>query len=87
MTTTTRAHLAVLGTNLFFAGNFSLVKMIAPSLIQAFGLNVLRTGLSLVLFWAAWLFSKKSAGFERKDWGRFLLCALTGVALDRKSVV
>lgn len=80
---TTRAHLAVLGTNLFFAGNFSMVKMIAPALVGAFGLNVLRTGGSLLLFWLVWLFGGKRAGFDRSDWGRFLLCAFTGVAVNQ----
>lgn len=83
MKTTTKAHLAVLGTNLFFAANFSLIKIISPSLVKPFGLNVLRVGLSLILFWGAWLGSNKKAGIKKKDIGRFLLCALTGVALNQ----
>lgn len=83
MNTTTKAHLAVLGTNLFFAANFTLVKMIAPALIGAFGLNVYRAGLSMVLFWAVWVLGKTSARIERKHWGRFILCALTGVAINQ----
>lgn len=83
MKTTTKAHLAVLGTNLFFAANFSLIKIISPSLVKPFGLNVLRVGLSLILFWGAWLGSNKKAGIKKKDIGRFLMCALTGVALNQ----
>lgn len=83
MNTTTKAHLAVLGTNLFFAANFTLVKMIAPGLIGALGLNVYRAGLSLLLFWAAWLVGRVPARIERRHWGRFLLSALTGVALNQ----
>ena len=83
MNTTTKAHLAVLGTNLFFAANFTLVKMIAPGLIGAFGLNVYRAGLSLLLFWAVWLLGRIPARIERRHWGRFALCALTGVALNQ----
>ena len=79
----TKAHIAVLGTNIFFAANFSLVKMISPSLIQPFDLNLLRVGLSILLFWLVWLLGKTSAGIERKDWGRFLICALTGVAVNQ----
>jgi hypothetical protein len=48
---TTKAHLAVLGTNLFFAANYSLVKIISPAVVKPFALNVLRVGFSLVLFW------------------------------------
>jgi drug/metabolite transporter (DMT)-like permease len=81
--TTTKAHLAVLGTNLFFAANFTLVKMIAPAHIGAFGLNVYRAGLSLLLFWGVWLAGRVPARIERRHWGRFLLCAFTGVAVNQ----
>lgn len=83
MKNTTKAHLAVLGTNLFFAANFSLVKMLSPALVGAFAMNLLRVGLSLILFWGVWFFGKVEAGIDRKDWGRFFLCALTGVAINQ----
>lgn len=75
--------MAVLGTNLFFAANFTFVKMISPSLLGAFGVNVFRAGLSLVLFWAVWLLGKTPARIERRHWGRFLLCGLFGVAVNQ----
>jgi drug/metabolite transporter (DMT)-like permease len=78
-----KAHLAVLGTNLFFAANFSLVKMISPSLVKPFGLNIFRVGISLILFWLMWLLSKDRPGMKKKDAGRFVLCALTGVAINQ----
>lgn len=78
-----RAHAAVLCTNLFFAANFSLVKLIAPRLVAPFGLNVFRVGGSLILFWALWLLGKTGAGIQRRHWGRFLFCALTGVAINQ----
>lgn len=83
MKTTTKAHLAVLGTNLFFAANFSLVKLLSPALVGAFAMNLLRVGLSLILFWGVWLAGRTPAGFDKKDTGRFLLCALTGVAINQ----
>ncbi|RYY62083.1 MAG: DMT family transporter [Chitinophagaceae bacterium] len=79
----TLAHLAVLATNLFFAANFSFVKMIAPRLVQPFGLNVFRVGGSLLLFWALWLFSKRKTKLRREDWGRVLACGLAGVAINQ----
>lgn len=75
--------MAVLGTNLFFAANFTFVKMISPSLIGAFGVNVFRAGLSLLLFWAVWLLGNTKAGIKRRHWGRFVLCALFGVAINQ----
>jgi drug/metabolite transporter (DMT)-like permease len=79
----TKAHIAVLCTNLFFAANFSLVKSISPSLIRPFALNLLRVGISLIFFWGVWLFGKSKAGIKRQDTGRFVLCALTGVAINQ----
>ncbi len=78
-----RAHFAVLFTNIFFAGNYSLVKYISPSFIGPYGLNVLRVAISLVFFWTVWAFGKASAGIERRHLGRFLLCAVMGVAINQ----
>lgn len=83
MKQTTKAHLAVLGTNLFFAANFSFVKLISPHFIKPFALNGLRVGISVLLFWTLWLAGKTPASILRKDFGRFLLCALTGVAINQ----
>ncbi len=83
MNTSTKAHAAVLCTNIFFAANFSLVKFISPSLTGPLALNILRVGLSVILFWILWLFTKKAQPIEKKDWVRFVLCALTGVAINQ----
>ncbi|GAB4093593.1 DMT family transporter [Flaviaesturariibacter terrae] len=77
------AHLAVLATNLFFAANFSFVKMIAPRLVQPFGLNVFRVGGSLLLFWTLWGFSKSGTKLQRADLGRVIACGVTGVAINQ----
>lgn len=78
-----KAHIAVLLTNLFFAINYSFVKKIAPSLIGPYGLNILRVGGSLLLFWTAWVFSREKSRPAKKDIGRFILCGLLGVALNQ----
>jgi len=79
----TKAHLAVLGTNIFFAANFSLVKFISPAIVPPFALNVLRVGLSLLLFWGVWTGSRGPAGVAGRDMPRFFWCALTGVAINQ----
>jgi drug/metabolite transporter (DMT)-like permease len=79
----TRAHLAVLGTNLFFAANFSFVKMVSPSLMEPLALNLMRLALSLVLFWLVWLIGTSPAGIHKEDRLRFFWCALTGVAINQ----
>jgi drug/metabolite transporter (DMT)-like permease len=83
MKTTTKAHIAVLFTNLFFAGNYSLVKLISPHPIGPFAINLTRAAISLVLFWIVWLLGSTPARIERKDWGRFVLCAVTGIAVNQ----
>jgi drug/metabolite transporter (DMT)-like permease len=83
MKITTKAHLAVLSTNLFFAANFSMVKLLSPLLVKPFALNVIRVGGSLLLFWILWLFGNTPGGIRREHWGRFFWCALTGVAINQ----
>jgi drug/metabolite transporter (DMT)-like permease len=60
-----------------------MVKYISPSLVGPYGLNILRVGISLLLFWMVWLVGKTSAGIKKEHWGRFFLCALTGVAINQ----
>ncbi len=78
-----KAHLAVLATNLFFAANFSFVKLISPELVPPFGLNIFRVGISLTLFWIVWSMGRSPAGIQRKHWLRIFLCALCGVAINQ----
>ena len=78
-----RAHLGVLLTNIFFAGNYSVVKSISPAFIGPSALNVARAGIAVLLFWTAWLFGKTGAGIQQKHWGRFFLCGLTGVCINQ----
>jgi len=60
-----------------------MVKYISPVPVGPYGLNILRVGISLVLFWMVWLFGKTSAGIQKKHVPRFLLCGLTGVAINQ----
>lgn len=40
-------------------------------------------GVSLLLFWSFWLFGKTKAGIRKEHFTRFLLCGLTGVAVNQ----
>ncbi len=80
----TAAHLGLLGTNLFFAINLSAVKYLtANGFMQPFGMNVIRVGVSVILFWFLYLFSPARKPVDRADIPRFLLCALTGIAINQ----
>ena len=79
-----KAHLALLFTNIFFAINYTAVKqLINHDLINPFGLNLLRVGISALLLWGLFLFNKQKMKIARSDYGRFFLCALTGIAVNQ----
>ncbi|MES2850550.1 MAG: DMT family transporter [Bacteroidota bacterium] len=78
------AHLGLTGTNLFFAINLSAVKYLTSNnFMQPFGMNVIRVGVSVILFWLLFLFYPSQKKIDRKDTGRFILCALTGIAINQ----
>ena len=82
--TKTKAHLALLGTNIFFAINYTAVKyLINAHLVKPFGLNLVRVGITAVLLWIIFLFKKQKNIILKKDAGRFALCALTGIAINQ----
>lgn len=60
-----------------------MVKYISPVLIGPYGVNILRVGISLILFWTIWLFGKTAIGIRKKHLPRFLLCSFTGVAANQ----
>lgn len=83
LTQQSKAHIAVLLANLFFGINFSMVKLISPSLVQPFGLNLIRVAVTVVLFWGLYLLKPSSAGIDKKDIPRFILCGITGVVINQ----
>ncbi len=84
MTPVTKGHLALLATNILFAINFTAVKyLINGGFIQAFGLNIIRVAITALLLWAAFLFKKEKTIIHKKDVGRLVLCALTGIAINQ----
>jgi drug/metabolite transporter (DMT)-like permease len=44
---------------------------------------VLRVGISLLLFWLVWMMGKTKAGIKKEHLVRFILCGLTGVAVNQ----
>jgi drug/metabolite transporter (DMT)-like permease len=60
-----------------------MIKYISPSLVGPYGLNIIRVGVSLLLFWSLWLMGNVKAGIKKEHLPRFLLCGLTGVAINQ----
>jgi drug/metabolite transporter (DMT)-like permease len=79
-----KAHLALLGTNIFFAINYTAVKtLINGGFVKPFGLNLIRVTITALLFWVMYLFAPEKKVIHKKDYGRFFLCALTGIAINQ----
>ncbi|MBC7936920.1 MAG: DMT family transporter [Rhizobacter sp.] len=84
MKTTTKAHLALLGTNIFFAMNYTAIKYIVNGgFAKPFGLNLFRVGVSSVLLWLLFFIKPSKVVIQKKDIGRFLLCALLGITINQ----
>lgn len=79
-----KAHLGLLGTNLFFAINYSAIKYFtANHYAGPFGINIIRIGISLILLWVLFFFKRPETKIQKKDIPAFLLCALTAIALNQ----
>lgn len=84
MNSLTKAHLGLLGTNLFFAINYSAIKYFtANHYAGPFGINIIRIGVSLILFWILFLFNREKIKIRKNDILAFLVCALTAIALNQ----
>ena len=78
------AHIALIFTNIFFAINLSAVKHLTSNgLVQAFGLNVVRIGVSVILFWLLYVIKPVKIKIDKEDRMRLFLCALFGIAINQ----
>ncbi|MEO6868174.1 MAG: DMT family transporter [Ginsengibacter sp.] len=79
-----KAHLGLIGTNLFFAINYSAVKYFTSHHIAGpLAINLIRIGISVLLFWCLFLFDKPQKRIERKDVPAFILCALMAITINQ----
>ena len=80
----TVAHVALILTNLFFAINLSAVKHLTNlHLAKPFGINVVRVGVSMILFWLFFAAKPVNIKIEKKDRLRIFFCAITGIAINQ----
>ncbi len=78
------AHIALIFTNIFFAINISAVKHLTNhQLAQPFGLNVVRVGVCVLLFWLWYLIKPVNIKIDKRDRLRLFLCAITGIAINQ----
>ena len=69
--------------NLIFGAGYAVIKTITPSYLAPFSLNVVRVVVSLILFWSLLLFKPSRASIDKKDIPLFILCGITGVAINQ----
>ena len=78
------AHIALIFTNIFFAINISAVKHLTNhQLAQPFGLNVVRVGVCVLLFWLWYLIKPVNIKIDKRDRLHLFLCAITGIAINQ----
>jgi drug/metabolite transporter (DMT)-like permease len=79
-----KAHLGLLSANIFFSINLSAVKYLTGShFVHPFGINLIRVSVSAILFWVLYLANPVKTTIARADLPRFILCALTGIAINQ----
>jgi len=79
-----KAHLALLGANLFYGAGFTVAKIVMPSLIQPKGFILIRVAVVTILFWLSYFGGKNfRTKIDRKDWRTLILCAIFGVATNQ----
>ena len=79
-----KAHIGLLATNLFFAINIGAIKFFTTqALAGPYGLNVVRSGVCVVLFWFLFLINSEKKKIEKKHIVRFLLCAFSALAANQ----
>ena len=84
MTERYKAHLALLGANLFYGAGFTVAKSIMPKLIQPQAFILIRVGVVAFLFWLSYFLGKEfQKKIERKDWIRLIACGIFGVATNQ----
>lgn len=80
------AHLLLLLANLIYGVNYTVSKIPMPEYIQAYGIVLLRCVAAVLFFWVLHYFIKsptKKQKIDKKDWPRFILSGLFGVAINQ----
>jgi drug/metabolite transporter (DMT)-like permease len=80
----TKAHLALLGANLFYGISYTAAKAVMPSLIQPSAFILIRVSLAALLFWSSIIWTKRTGStIRKKDIPMLVLGGLFGVAMNQ----
>lgn len=81
MSGATRAHLALSAVALIYGANYVIAKSVMPDPIGPNSFIVLRVFGAALLFWL--ITNRRMMWPQRRDWPRFVACALTGVVINQ----
>jgi len=79
---TVKAHLSILGANLFFGVNYAIAKGIMPNFLKPNGFTLMRIITAFTLFYLISFFTKHEK-IQRKDYPRFIAAGFLGVAFNQ----
>ncbi len=77
-----KAHLSIIGANIFFGINYAVAKGIMPNYLKPNGFTLLRILIAFPLYFLLSNFIKKEK-IQRKDYPRFIAAGLLGVAFNQ----
>ncbi|HCT29964.1 MAG TPA: EamA/RhaT family transporter [Bacteroidales bacterium] len=77
-----KAHLSIIGANLFFGVNYAIAKGIMPNFLKPNGFTLMRIITAFALFYFISLFTKWEK-IQRKDYPRFIAAGFLGVAFNQ----
>lgn len=76
------AHVGLFMAAAFYAGNFTIAKLVMPAYVMPFGFIVLRVVAAAILFFITHrIWVRERIAWE--DFSRLVVCALTGVAANQ----
>lgn len=79
-----KAHWALFFTNFFFAVNYNIFKYFTQNEIAGpYGINLVRAGGTMLLFWLLFLFRKGNQRIEKVDLLKLALCAFAAIAVNQ----
>lgn len=68
--------------SLLYGINYSVLKIIIPEYVGAFGFIVFRVTIAAAIFWMFYFFIRERIDWKADGW-RLLLCAATGIAVNQ----
>ncbi len=78
------ALIAAFTVSFIYGLNHTIAKDLMPGIVKPYGFILLRVTGAMLLFWIISMFYK-SERVERRDWWRFIACAIFGMVLNMNS--